>query len=159
MNVYCCPSPPAAISVKGDPLSLLLFVIAADFLQSLINKRKDMGLLNFPIPMESNKDFPVIQYVDDTLIVLEGDTIQVLFLKSVINTFSKATGLKVNYSKSMMLPINISNDWLDVLARTFGCSKGSFPFTYLGLSLSLTKPTIQDFFPMISKCERRLGVL
>lgn len=138
-------------------MSPLLFVLAADFLQSLINKGKDLGLLNLPIPMQTNKDFPVIQYADDTLIVLEGDTRQLLFLKSIINTFSEATGLKVNFTKSMMLPINMSDERLDFLARTFGCSKGSFPFTYLGLPLSLTKPSVQEYLPLISKCERRLG--
>jgi hypothetical protein len=43
------------------------------------------------------------------------------------------------------------------LARTFGCSKGSLPFTYLGLPLGITKPKIQDFLPLVNKCERRLG--
>lgn len=57
----------------------------------------------------------------------------------------------------MMLPINISDERLDHLARTFGCSKGSLPFTYLGLPLGLTKPKIQDFLPLVNKCERRLG--
>jgi len=75
----------------------------------------------------------------------------------VLNTFSEATGLKVNLKKSMMLPINISDARLDFLARTFGCSKGSFSFTYLGLPLGLTRPTIQDHQPLISKCEARLG--
>jgi len=79
---------------QGDPLSPLLFVLAADLLQSLINKGKELGMLRLPIPMESNLDFPVIQYADDTLIVLEGDPRQLFFLKSVINTFSEATGLK-----------------------------------------------------------------
>jgi hypothetical protein len=36
---------------QGDPLSPLLFVLAADFQQSLINKGKDMGLINLPIPL------------------------------------------------------------------------------------------------------------
>lgn len=45
---------------QGDPLSTLLYVLAADFLQSLINKGKEMGVLRLPIPMESNQDFPII---------------------------------------------------------------------------------------------------
>jgi len=142
---------------QGDPLSPLLFVLAADFLQSLVNKAKCMNLLKLPIPMQTNQDFPIIQYADDTLIIAEGDTRQLLILKSIINTFSEATGLKVNLQKSMMLPINMDEERLDTLARTFGCSKGSFPFTYLGLPLGVTKPTIQDFQPLINKCEARLG--
>lgn len=127
---------------QGDPLSPLLFVLAADFLQSLLNKGKDMGLLSLPIPLDSTPDFLVIQYVDDTLVIMEGDPNQLLFLKSVLNTFAESTGLKVNYRKSMMLPINLTEERLDHLTRTFGCTKGSFPFTYLGLPLGLTKPKV-----------------
>jgi len=75
----------------------------------------------------------------------------------VLNTFSEATGLRVNLRKSMMLPININEERFDLLAKTFGCSKGSFPFTYLGLPMGLTKPRIQEYLPFISKCEKRLG--
>lgn len=56
-----------------------------------------------------------------------------------------------------MVPINIAEDRFDILANTFGCSKGSLPFTYLGLPLCLTKPTVADFWPLVSKCERRLS--
>jgi hypothetical protein len=57
----------------------------------------------------------------------------------------------------MMLPINMTDERLDFLARTFGCSKGSLPFTYLGLPLGLTKPKVQDFLSLVTKCERRLS--
>jgi hypothetical protein len=56
----------------------------------------------------------------------------------------------------MMVPINVSQEKLLYLARTFGCSTGSLPFTYLGLSLGLTKPKIDEFLPIVNKCERRL---
>ena len=55
-----------------------------------------------------------------------------------------------------MVPINIDANHLNILASTFGSTVGSLPFTYLGLPLSLTKPTVADFWPLVSKCERRL---
>lgn len=116
-----------------------------------------MRQLNLPIPLQSSTDFPIVQYADDTLIIMEGDARQLFFLKSLLQIFSDSTGLKVNYNKSMMLPINLSEGKLEHLARTFGCSAGSLPFTYLGLPLGLTKPKIQDFLPLVNKCERRLG--
>ena len=58
---------------QGDPLSPLLVVMAANFVQSLVNKAKDMGLLKLPISLNCNPDFPIIQYADDTLIILEGE--------------------------------------------------------------------------------------
>jgi hypothetical protein len=58
---------------QGDPLSPLLFVLAANYLQALINIAKDMNLLKLPIPLQSSSDFPVVQYADDTLIIMEAD--------------------------------------------------------------------------------------
>jgi len=55
-----------------------------------------------------------------------------------------------------MVTINISQEKLSHLARTFGCSTGSLPFTYLGLPLGLTKPKVEEFLPIVSRCERRL---
>lgn len=64
---------------QGDLLSPLLFVLAADFLQSLLNKGKDLGMLRLPIPLTSALDFPVVQYADDTLVIMVGDPNQLLF--------------------------------------------------------------------------------
>lgn len=115
-----------------------------------------MGLLNLPIPLNNSSDFPVIQYADDTLIIMEGDANQLFLLKSLLNSFSESTGLKLKYNKSHMVPINIFNEKFGHLANTFGCAKGSLPFTCLGLSLGITKPKIEDFLPLVNKCKRRL---
>jgi len=69
---------------QGDPLFPLLFVLAADFLQSMINKAKDMGLLQLPIPTGTANDFPIVQYADDTLIITEGDTRQLFFPQVIV---------------------------------------------------------------------------
>jgi hypothetical protein len=95
---------------QGDPLSPLLFVLAADFLQTLLNKAKDFNLLQLPIPLSYTLDFPILQYADDTLIIMEACARQQVFLKSLLQTFATLTGLKVNYSKSMKVPINVEEE-------------------------------------------------
>jgi hypothetical protein len=54
---------------QGDPLSLILFVLAAEILQYVINGLKDKEVLKLPIPQPSD-DFPIIQYADDTLLIM-----------------------------------------------------------------------------------------
>jgi hypothetical protein len=56
-----------------------------------------------------------------------------------------------------MLSINIPEDKLQSLASTFDCQTGTMPFTYLGLPLGITKPSIKDFLPLVQKVERRLS--
>ena len=84
---------------QGDPLSPLLFVIAVDLLQSVVNEMCSRNILTLPIPMTS-KDYPIIQYADDTLIVLPAIDSQLIAFKEMLEVFAKSTGLKVNFSKS-----------------------------------------------------------
>jgi hypothetical protein len=80
---------------QGDSLPPLLFVLAAELLQILINKAAEQNILQAPIP-QPDEDFPIVQYADDTLLLLKADAKQLFFLKALLNTFAESTGLKVN---------------------------------------------------------------
>jgi hypothetical protein len=141
---------------QGDPLSPLLFVATADLLQSVINRACQMNLLQHPIP-SVNGDFPIIQYADDTLLIMQACPKQLLFLKSLLETFAQSTGLRVNFAKSCLLPINLSNEKTSLLAGLFGCNLKMFPITYLGLPLGLSRPRIRDLGPLYSRINHRLA--
>jgi hypothetical protein len=140
---------------KGILFLLFFFVLAADFLQTILNNARRHNHLSLTLPLPHDEDFPILQYADDTLIFMKGDITELNHLKELLHTFAESTGLMVNFDKSMMVPINIAEDRFDVLVTTFGCTKGSLLFTYLGLPLSLAKPTVADFWPLVSECERR----
>jgi hypothetical protein len=133
-----------------------LFVLATELLQILIDTAASQNLLQAPIP-QPMEDFPIVQYADDTLLIMKEDAQHLWFLKSLLNSFAQSTGLKVNYQKSQMLPINVTEQKVQRLALTFGCSVGSFPFTYLGLPMGTTKPRMDDLTPMMDKVERKLS--
>ena len=59
---------------QGDPLSPLIFVLAADLLQAAINDAFAHGQINLPFPSPHQKEYPVIQYADDTILVLPACT-------------------------------------------------------------------------------------
>lgn len=122
----------------------------------MLNQAKDRGIIKLPIELNHTSDFPVVQYANDTLIIMQASATQLLALEGILQAFGSSTGLKVNYNKSMMVPINISEEKLDHLARTFNCQNGSLPFTYLGLPMGLQKLKVVDFSPLVSNCERRL---
>jgi hypothetical protein len=44
----------------SDPIPSLLFVLAVDILQSIINRAKDLGLINLPIQQGCGQDFLII---------------------------------------------------------------------------------------------------
>jgi hypothetical protein len=66
---------------QGDPLSPLLFVLAAEILQYIINGLKDRGILKLPIP-QPGSDFLIVQYADDTLVVMQADARQLFLSQS-----------------------------------------------------------------------------
>jgi hypothetical protein len=142
---------------QGDPLSPLLFVLAADLLQSILNKARQQDLLKLPLAANCGQDFPIVQYADDTLLIMEACPRQLFFLRAVLNSFATSTGLKVNYNKSSMYPINVCSAKMEILAKTLNCQMGSMPFTYLGVPLGLSKPKICHFLPLICRIEKRLS--
>lgn len=89
---------------QGDPLLQLLFVLVANLLQAIINKVKTLGLLNLPLPHMGDQDFPIIQYANDMILVMEACPKQLFFLKAILDSFVESTGLHVNYHKSNIYP-------------------------------------------------------
>lgn len=69
-----------------------------------------------PVPQDSQTDFPIVQYADDTLRIMQVDTPQLMCLKALLNTFAQSTGLKVNFHKSSLIPINVELDRVTHLA-------------------------------------------
>nr|ABA98347.1 retrotransposon protein, putative, unclassified [Oryza sativa Japonica Group] len=128
----------------------------AELLQRIINKAFLQGLLSKPINESSGDGFPIIQYVDDILILLKASQREVFCFKAILNMFAQSTGLKVNFNKSSLYPLNLSQDKADLLAGILGCNIGSLPFTYLGLPLGTTRHRVVDFAPLVDRIERRL---
>jgi hypothetical protein len=61
-------------------------VLAAELLQVLINRAASMNFLTIPIPQPTS-DFPIVQYADDMLLLLQADARQLFFLKSTTAQF------------------------------------------------------------------------
>jgi hypothetical protein len=59
---------------QGDPLSPLLFVLAADLLQSLINAAYRNNLISLPLGCSYGQAYLIVQYADDTLIIMPAET-------------------------------------------------------------------------------------
>lgn len=141
---------------QEDPLSLLLFVLGADLLQSVNNDAANRNILEHLLGSSFGGDYPIIQYADDTLIILPVDAPQLTSLKGILATFAASTGLKVNYNISFVVPINVDQHKLQDLAAILGSQIGQMPFTYLGIPLGTTRPSITDFLPILTRMVKYL---
>jgi hypothetical protein len=66
---------------RGDPLSPLLFVLAADTLQTMVNHAMRENYLHRPLALQCSPSFPIVQYADDTLAVMASRYSSVALLK------------------------------------------------------------------------------
>jgi hypothetical protein len=130
-------------------------VLGGDLLQSIFNMALRAGDVRLPIPLDG--DYPIFQYADDTIIVLLAEDDQLLLFKELLNKYVGFTVLKVNYHKFSLVPINLSPQEAQHVAMVFYCNLGSMPFTYLGLPMGTTNPSLGDFSPIIDIIERRLS--
>jgi hypothetical protein len=106
---------------QGDPLSPYLFIIVADVLQELITG--DSSPARLLHPLVDDLPCPVIQYADDTLLLLRADSDQILRARALLESFSAATGLHINFDKSAFVPIHVQEDRVVELASLLGCSR------------------------------------
>ena len=137
---------------QGDPMSPYLFLLVADVLQSLI--KSDGGVRH---PILEDGTCAVLQYADDTLVVCRGEIADVTRLRTLLDQFADATGLKINYSKSTAVPMHVPPAVLPECIAILGCRQEGFPQTYLGLPLSNTKLKLTAFSPFVAKADRYLA--
>ncbi|KAM0908572.1 hypothetical protein ACQ4PT_015374 [Festuca glaucescens] len=88
-------------------------------------------------PLIDDLPCPVIQYADYTLLILRAEHSQVRRLREILDLFSQATGLHINFHKSTFVPVgSVFGELASKLAGILGCPVSSFPQKYLGLPLS-----------------------
>jgi hypothetical protein len=75
----------------------------------------------------------------------------------LLDQFSAATGLNINFDKSTAVRMNITNDVLPDCLHVLGCRQQGFPQTYLGLPLSCSKLKLSELDPYIAKTDRYLA--
>jgi retron-type reverse transcriptase len=66
---------------QGDPLSPLLFIMVPDLLQTIINISFQLNLLKHLLSGDFGQSYPIVSYVDDTLIILPAEAIQLFTLQ------------------------------------------------------------------------------
>jgi hypothetical protein len=134
-----------------------LFVNTTELLQAAVNYAWQQGNISLPLEESFGQKYPILQYVDDTLLIMPADAAQLNSLKIILTLFSTSTGLQVNYHKTTLVPINIDTEHAQTLAQSFGCKVASLPLTYLGLPLGTTRPTVNDMIPLVAKLDKRLS--
>jgi hypothetical protein len=129
-----------------------LFLLVADVLQRMI--KSDSILCH---PLDGDAPCLVLQYANDTLVILRGGVAAVHRLKAILDMFAEATRLRINFHKSTVVPMAMGASEVAAVRDILGCKVEGFPQTYLGLPLSCVKLKIGDFNPLIAKIDKYLS--
>ena len=95
--------------------------------------------------------------MDDTLILTKGDVASMHILKNILEDFSPATGLSINFHKSTFVPLHVGDEAAAAMANVLGCALSTLPQTYHGLPLSPHKLKPADFQPLVSSFDNYLA--
>jgi hypothetical protein len=138
---------------QGDPLSLLLFVVVMEALSKMMSATVDRGLLSsFSVGSRNNEEFAVshLLFADDTLIFCEANSEQLRNLRCLFLCFEAVLGLKINLSKSEIIPVGEVVD-VESLANIFGCRVAMLPMKYLGLPLGASYKSTSIWSGIVEK--------
>jgi hypothetical protein len=78
-------------------------------------------------------------YADDLILFLTPVRLDLLFFKSILQVFEKASGLACNFDKCQIVPIRCDEAQVQLVQLLLLCPIIEFPIKYLGLPLSMGK--------------------
>uniref|UniRef100_A0A0A9EUA7 Reverse transcriptase domain-containing protein n=1 Tax=Arundo donax TaxID=35708 RepID=A0A0A9EUA7_ARUDO len=139
---------------QGDTLSPMLFILVMDVLNSLVAQATHVGLLQ-PLAVQRAKH-RISFYADDVIMFLRPLSRDLSIIQQLLDTFGHASGLNTNIAKSSVTPIQCNEEDLERIAELLPCEIKNFPCTYLGLPLSVCKPTKAELLLLIDKVADQL---
>lgn len=120
---------------QGDPFLTFLFLIAAEWLNLMLNKAIVRGFYNPVLVGRDNIQISHLQFTDDTIFIGKASMENVLFLKRYIFNWEMVSGLKVNRDKCSVIGLNVNNEVMQAYANVLGCQVGDETFNYLGIKV------------------------
>jgi hypothetical protein len=140
---------------QGDPLSPLLFLLIMEVLSRMLRKMVEDGFLTgFSIGRDVSISH--LLFADDSILFCDANPQHLMYIRLVLTFFEAVTGLRVNLSKSEMVPVgDVPN--LRGLADIMGCHIGSLPMSYLGMPLGANFKSKTVWNSILEKMECKLA--
>jgi hypothetical protein len=85
-----------------------------------------------------------LQYADDTILFSAKNIDYATNFKWVITFFEQVSHMRINYSKSELIPLCLVEEEILVFTEILGCAIGKFPTKYLGTPLHYDKLRKED---------------
>jgi hypothetical protein len=121
---------------QGDPLSPLLFNLAADCLAKMVHLAQENNLIKGLIPDIIPRGVAILQYADDTILCMDDEVETMTNMKILLYMYEKMSGLKINFGKSEIIMVSLDEHKALMFSELINCATGSWPIKYLGVPVS-----------------------
>eukprot|EP00253_Pinus_taeda_P031168 PITA_31168 len=142
---------------QGDPLSPFLFVIMAEGLGRSISQEIQTNQLKGIKAMHQGPIVTHQQFVDDTMLMGTPTIKEAQTFNKVLSTFSDASGMEINLTKSKLFFFNTSIPVQRNLNKILKIQRNSLPTKYLGIPLSEHAPKAANWEDLLNKMKARLS--
>jgi len=103
---------------QGDPLTPFLFLVVAEGLAGIVRSASKTTLLTGLKFGRKEIEVCILQFADDTIFLCEDSFNNVVTLKAILRGFELASGLKINFHKSMFAGINVQSSDVACYTKT-----------------------------------------
>jgi hypothetical protein len=89
----------------------------------------------------------ILQYADDTILLIQDDMEQIIHLKLILYMFEAMSSLKINFLKSEIMMVLNDDEKKLIYSDIFGCQLGIWPIKYLGVPVCGSRLRVSDTSP------------
>lgn len=141
---------------QGDPLSPLLFALAADTLSAMFSHALRSRIL-VGVPIGNSDSICHLQYANDLIIFSAGGQDDLLIIKLILYLFEGASGLTINFNKRCLYSTNYGFQPSAASTSILNCVRDCLPLTYLGVPISGRRPKREDWTKLTSLVRAKLS--
>jgi len=141
---------------QGDPLAPFLFIIVVEGLIGAVRQVVDKDMLQSVEVGTRRVKVNMLHYADDTLFFCKDSIQNIMVIKSLLFCFEMASGLKVNFPKSILGGMGITQSQMSMHASMLNCVIKNTPFTYLGMEVGGNHRRVRLWGIIIEKFRKRL---
>nr|GEY37659.1 RNA-directed DNA polymerase, eukaryota [Tanacetum cinerariifolium] len=142
---------------QGDPLSPFLFILIMESLHISFQRVVDAGMFKGISLGGGTINLSHMFFVNDAVFVGKWCESNINTLVNVLECFYKASGLRINMSKSKIIGVNVDTYKINRAANRLGCLVFNTPFMYLGSIIGGKMAQINTWRDTMEKVKNRLS--
>jgi hypothetical protein len=142
---------------QGDPFAPLLFNMAANSLAKMVSVEQQNGLVVGLADNIITKGISMLQYADDTILLIQDDLEQARNLKLLLYLFEAMSGLKINFEKSEVMLILHDDNKIQTYSDLFNYQSGTWPIKYLDTPICIRRPTVAEMGFLGDKTKKKMS--